>query len=250
MDDSQQLDWTRPKSTINRPLLGLTILLVEDSLYCSEAMRLLSIRSGARLRRADSLKAARRHLRIYRPDVALVDIGLPDGSGVEIIHDIMQGQTPLPSIIATCGNIGGDMRADALKAGASFFLEKPMVDLASFQQTILASLPDERKPIGFQPRMAGVCVAPDAQALKDDLDHIDEVMGDCFEKNDKNLLSYAAQFLNSLGRDANSKRIVQASKRLEVFSQNDGFSRDEVNQEFQVIRNVVDSRLAQVAQVY
>jgi hypothetical protein len=76
MDDSQEIDWVRPKCTIRRPLLGITVLLVEDSVYCSEAMRLLSIRSGARLRRADSLKSARRHLRIYRPDVMLVDIGI------------------------------------------------------------------------------------------------------------------------------------------------------------------------------
>lgn len=52
--------------TGDRPLLGLTVLLIEDSRFACEAMRLLCVCFGARIRRADS--NARRHLRGYRPD--------------------------------------------------------------------------------------------------------------------------------------------------------------------------------------
>ena len=36
-----------PKTTPSRPLLGLTILIVEDSRYSCEAMRFMALRSGA-----------------------------------------------------------------------------------------------------------------------------------------------------------------------------------------------------------
>ena len=44
------------------PLQGLMVLVVEDSRYAAEAMRLMCQRSGARLKRAEDLRTAQAHL--------------------------------------------------------------------------------------------------------------------------------------------------------------------------------------------
>ena len=71
-----------------RPFLGLRLLLVEDSRFAAEAVRLMCLKSGARLRRADSLAAAHRHLAAYVPAVTIVDLGLPDGPGESLIAEL------------------------------------------------------------------------------------------------------------------------------------------------------------------
>lgn len=144
------------------PLQGVTILAVEDSRYACEAMRLMCQRAGARLRRAESLQAARAHLRLYRPDVVVIDLGLPDGRGEALIRDLVLGAARPPVILGTSGNPAG--RASALAAGADGFLDKPLESLAAFCAALGSFLPD----------MAGAplrdeTLRPDPLALRDDL---------------------------------------------------------------------------------
>ena len=142
MDDSDPFAAPLRKPTAARPLLGLTILVVEDSRYASEAMRLLCLRSGARIRRADSLRAARRHLQIYRPSAVIVDLGLPDGSGLDLIAEL---DTAAPRVGVLLASSADDTaKTAALDAGADGFLAKPIHTLSVFQDAVLSRLPPDR----------------------------------------------------------------------------------------------------------
>lgn len=168
MDDTTGL-LAPPSPTAARPLAGLTVLAVEDSRFAAEALRLLSLKSGARIRRADSLETAQRHLRVYRPAVLIVDLGLPDGDGADLIAEMAACPHRVPVLLGSSGD--PDAAPRALSAGADGFLAKPVTSLGAFQTAILAHLPADRQPPG--PRSLPTDpVRPDPVALRDDMSRI------------------------------------------------------------------------------
>lgn len=197
-----------------RPLLGVTIMLIEDSRYCSEAIRLLALKSGARLRRADSLKSARRHLAIYRPNVVLVDLGLPDGSGLEIISELRSLGASAPVIIASSGEDPAAVGIDITQIGADAFLPKPLKDLANFQQAILTHLNESDGPRKFEPRLIGTEVTPDRKALHEDLEYVGTLLSRALLDKDRRVMEYCAQFLKCVGVMAEDRDLKKAAGAL------------------------------------
>ncbi|MCE8008699.1 response regulator [Aestuariivita sp.] len=208
MDDSDLFALHQRQPTASRPLLGLTILVVEDSRYASEAMRLLCLRSGARIRRADSLRAARRHLQVYRPSVIIVDLGLPDGSGLDLIAELNHASPRVAVLLANSGDDGAEDAA--LNAGADGFLAKPIRALSVFQEAVLSRLPADRRPPGPR-QIAEDEVDPDPMAFRDDMAHAAEVLTDA---RDGKMLDYAAQFLNGVAISAQDDTLAQAARQL------------------------------------
>lgn len=207
MDITQDLFIQRPP-TARRPLLGLTALVVEDSRFASEAMRLLCLRSGARIRRADSLAHAERHLKVYRPCLLIVDVGLPDGSGLGLIERMAQATPRVDVIIGTSGD--DSMRDPVMAAGADDFLPKPIASLAVFQDMILSQMPRDRHPPG--PRLiSDEVVSPDKIAYHDDLTHVAQVLdGD----HDPTAIDYATQFLGGVARSVKDRELSSAVDTL------------------------------------
>lgn len=192
----------------DRPLSGLTVLVVEDSRFASEAIRLLCLRSGARIRRADCLLSAMRHLKCYRPNVVLVDMGLPDGSGTELIRQITAPGGQAPLILGISGD--PDLRDEALAAGAAGFIAKPINNLAGFQQMILSALPAPVRQRG--PRLLpDEIVTPDIAALRDDLSHAAEMLADAA---DDIAINYIAGFLSGVARSAQDIPLAEAAAAL------------------------------------
>ncbi|MEO9651968.1 MAG: response regulator [Roseobacter sp.] len=208
MDKEDPFATTIPAPTAARPLLGLTVLVIEDSRFACEAMRLLCLRSGARIRRADCLKSARRHLQVYRPSVVIVDLGLPDGSGAELIAELSSTEPRVDVILGTSGDLTGE--EEALTAGAGGYLAKPITSLAAFQQAVLSNLPPDRQPSGLR-QVPDEIIHPDLMAFQDDMAHIADVLGD--PENEK-VLDYVAQFLGGVARSAQDTALEQAAESL------------------------------------
>ncbi len=195
---------TRPP-TARKPLLGLTVLVVEDSHFACEAMRLLCLRSGARIRRADSLESAGRHLSVYRPSVMIVDVGLPDGSGLPLIETLAQATPRIDVLLGTSGD--PDLEQAVLDAGADDFIAKPIASLAAFQGIVLRHLPADRQPPG--PRLlSDEEVNPDLIAYQDDLNFAAQALKEGEE------LDYVTQFLGGVARSANDRDLDRAVKAL------------------------------------
>lgn len=180
------------------PLRGVTVLVVEDSRFTCDALRLILTRSGARLRRAATLAAGRSHLGTYRPDVAIIDLGLPDGRGEALIAEAAAFGLP---VLATSGD--PDARNGALDAGAVAFLDKPLPSVAGFlrlvRQLVAGSGPDALGE-DLEPQPA------DPMALMDDLSHAAALMrargGDP---------AYATGFVRGLARSSGDADLERAA---------------------------------------
>lgn len=218
MTDSIDPPPRRLKPTLQKPLLGLTILAVEDSRFASEAIRQLCLRSGARIRRADCLRAARRHLSVYLPSVVLADIGLPDGSGLDLLASRPRepdGQPAMP-VIAMSGDPGE--RAAALAAGADRFIAKPIEGLGAFQELILGCLPAEWRPAGPRP-VADSLPALDPLTLREDLEAASIQLA---KAEGAGSVSYVARFLEGVGRIAADGSLEGAARTLRESSDDPG----------------------------
>lgn len=240
MDDTTEpFNPIMPKPTAARPMLGLTVLVIEDSRFACEAMRLLCLRSGARIRRADSLRSARRHLQTYQPSVAVVDLGLPDGSGIELIAELAQ-KTPRPYVLlGMSGDPNGE--GEVMQAGADGFMEKPVKSLSVFQEMVLQHLPADRRPNG--PReISSDEVVPDPIAFRDDMAHAADVIS---TREDDRALGYVTQFLSGVARSANDTTLESAVKALQSKLSEGGPTVDALAQ----LDTVMQERLSQRASI-
>jgi two-component system, OmpR family, response regulator len=182
------------------PLHGLTVLVVEDSRYAAEAMRLMCQRSGARLKRAEDLRTAQAHLHVYQPDVVIIDLGLPDGRGEALIRDL-SGRCPrIATILGTSG--ADDGREVSLAAGADGFLDKPLTSLRAFQEAVLLY-----RPPGPDNDSATL-PHPDPLALQDDLQRAATLTQDEAQR------MYLSSFVTSLARSVGDAGLADAARNV------------------------------------
>ncbi len=130
------------------PTDGLRVLVVDDE----RSIRRLLITSlnahGITVYEAMNGKAALSSVAEYRPDIILLDLGLPDLDGVEVTR-LLREWTSTPIIILSVREQEADKVA-ALDAGADDYITKPFGIaelLARIRVAIRHTLTDEREPV-------------------------------------------------------------------------------------------------------
>lgn len=121
-----------------------TALVVEDlddaRSWLREALK--QAFPGIRVTEAGSLAEARAASRDALPDIALIDLGLPDGSGAELIAEIHQRDPGVLTIVTTIFD-DDEHLFGALRAGAAGYLLKDQsrTDLVAMLAGIHAGYP-------------------------------------------------------------------------------------------------------------
>ena len=101
------------------------ILLLEDLPEIRVWLKALALQvfPQAQITEAARVHDAREHISAQRFDLALVDLGLPDGSGVEVVAALREAQPEAQSVVVTIHD-DDDHLFPALQAGAFGYLLK------------------------------------------------------------------------------------------------------------------------------
>jgi two-component system, NtrC family, response regulator AtoC len=100
------------------------VLIVDDDANTREALAALATQEGFTTAAAASIAEARIQLVRQRPDVVLMDLRLPDGSGIDLFQDL-EDRASIETILIT-GHASVESAVEALRLGASDYLTKPV----------------------------------------------------------------------------------------------------------------------------
>lgn len=101
------------------------VLIVEDVVETSHWLAAIAVEAfpGCAVRRVDSVRGALAQIRDNAPDVALIDLGLPDGSGIDVLRELRRVQPEALCVITTVMGDDANIVA-ALSVGANGYLLK------------------------------------------------------------------------------------------------------------------------------
>lgn len=144
------------------------VLVVDDhpdtTGVLSVMFHMLGYETRSALRGRDALRLARE----FDPELIMLDIGLPDISGYEVVHALRaDARVASRYIVAVTGWSRPEDIARSMKAGFDEHLQKP-IDLAKVRQILRTAgtrvRSRERAPCGSARREADITISPDLGA--------------------------------------------------------------------------------------
>jgi len=101
----------------------INVLIVEDEQAIRRFLRAALEAEGLRVWEAETLQRGLIEAATRKPDLVILDLGLPDGNGIDFIRDLRQW-SQIPVIVLSARTEESDKIA-ALDAGADDYLSKP-----------------------------------------------------------------------------------------------------------------------------
>jgi two-component system KDP operon response regulator KdpE len=99
------------------------VLLVDDDLPLGRALGINMKARGMEVEIATTGQGALDLVARFHPDVVILDLGLPDLDGIEVLHGI-RGWNPVPVVVLSA-RATSDEKVAALDAGADDYITKP-----------------------------------------------------------------------------------------------------------------------------
>jgi two-component system, OmpR family, KDP operon response regulator KdpE len=99
------------------------VLVIEDEPGIRAVLRVLLSAAGYRYIEADTALRAEIEARSHKPDLLLIDLGLPDGDGLKVIRRV-RAWSPVPIVVLSARTME-EQKVAALDAGADDYITKP-----------------------------------------------------------------------------------------------------------------------------
>ena len=138
------------------------VLIVDDEENIGRSLRMILEREGYAVNVCRTVAEFRRHPDAQRADAYLLDMKLPDGSGIDVLKMVKHNGAPAPAVMISGHGTIADA-VEATRAGAFDFLEKPLsrdrvllaLKNALEQSTLRQENERLRELVGNAPKMIG-----------------------------------------------------------------------------------------------
>lgn len=127
------------------------VMIVEDDRNLNQGLCLALKDQELQIVPCFDLKSARKRLADGAADLVLLDINLPDGSGLELLREMKTGDEPIPVILLTANDTEMDV-VTGLEHGADDYITKPF-SLAILRARVNAQL---RRELARVPKTAAI----------------------------------------------------------------------------------------------
>src|SRR3984957_12557455 len=118
--------WESRRPPRQRPRMSEPLpvaILVEDERQIRRFVRTALETEGWSVHETDTLRQGLIDAGTRKPDLIILDLGMPDGDGINFLHDL-RGWSSVPVIVLSA-RVGEQDKIDALDAGADDYLTKP-----------------------------------------------------------------------------------------------------------------------------